>query len=140
MQQDKGWEMLCDKLASSGYSALSERERVWFNIRALIDAVEGGGIISYFYNSGANTLGDCTAALERLGASDVKRQIDRVSALFPGSVPTSVADRNVIVDSWDEAGEAADKILEEVDDVLMPMMEDLEEELARFLERSEPRT
>jgi hypothetical protein len=65
------WEALCTRCEESGYTALSNDERVWFNIRSLIDSTENGGLISYFCNSGADTLSDCRAALHRLGAQAV---------------------------------------------------------------------
>jgi hypothetical protein len=58
------WHALCDKrYGVGGYAALTEDERVWVNIRSLIDSTNGGGIISFFYNSGADTLPDCLKAL-----------------------------------------------------------------------------
>src|SRR6185369_11395560 len=50
---DRGWKALCDRRKSLGYSALSDGDRVWLNVRWLIDSVENGGLISYFYNSAA---------------------------------------------------------------------------------------
>ena len=90
------WHELCDKWSRKGYAALTLPERIWFNVRSLIDLAQNGGLISYYYNSGADTLPDCLAALDSLGANDVRRQVERVNALFGGSVPPSQEARNRI--------------------------------------------
>ena len=135
MERD-AWARVCDKVGDGGYSALSEAERVWFNIRALIDSIEGGGVISYFYNSGADTLADCVAALDRLGAGAAKRELERVGALFPGGIPASMEARNAVIDSWDESDESIEQLLDAVDATLMPMVPDMEERLSGFLRQS----
>lgn len=61
------WKQLCKKWASRGYDSLSEPERVWFNTRTVIDSFENGGLISYFYNSGADDYDDMLTSLEALG-------------------------------------------------------------------------
>lgn len=63
----KRWEKLFEKPDSEGYESLTPDERAWYNVRGVIDSVNGGGIISYYYNHGADTLDDnfshetCTA-------------------------------------------------------------------------------
>jgi len=127
------WEALCDKYAAQGYSALSPDERLWINIRGLIDATENGGLISFFYNSGADTLPDCLAALDALSASDVKAQVARVTALFPEGVPATLEGRNEAINSWDDDNEETDRLLEDVDHNLYELFENLELTLERYL-------
>lgn len=128
-----GWEAVCERWAAGGYGALSGEERLWFNVRSLIDAVEGGGLMSYFYNSGADSYGDMLRALDRLEAGSVKAQVERVVQLFPGGVPGDVEGRNRVIDSWEDDDESVDRLLEEVDDALMPQMEELERRLDVFV-------
>lgn len=85
MQQ---WYALCDKWRDQGYDALTADEKVWFTIRALIDLTENGGIVGYYCNSGADHVDDCMAALDRLGAHDVRHQVERVNALFGEGLQT----------------------------------------------------
>jgi hypothetical protein len=99
----------------------------------LIDATENGGAISYFYNSGADTLDECLEDLRMLKADSVRAQVERVAALFPGGVPVGIDARNAVIDSWSD-GEF-DSLLEEVDDELMPLMPSLEEQLSAHLKR-----
>lgn len=132
---DPRWEALCDKLARGGYSTLRPAEKVWINIRELIDSVENGGVISYFYNPGADTLRDCIDALTQLGADDIRAQLDRVCALFGDGVPASLEARNGVIDSWKDDGDV-DSLLEAVDRDLMPMLPALEAKLDAFVRSS----
>jgi len=128
------WSDLCDRWGSQGYDSLSRAEKTWFNIRSLIDSIENGGAISYFYNSGADSLADCLEDLRLLGADSVRAQVERVVALFPSGVPNELDARNAIIDSWADA--EVDSLLEEVDDALMPLMSSLEEQLSVYVERN----
>ncbi len=125
------WHALCDKCSSQGYGALSADERVWLNTRELIDDAENGGLISYFENPSIGTLPDCLIALETLAASDVKQQVERVTALFPGGVPLSEDERNEVIDSWDD--DETDELLEDVDERLFVLFEELEETLELYI-------
>lgn len=128
------WSDLCERWGSQGYDSLSRPEKTWLNIRALIDSIENGGAISYFYNSGADSLPDCLEDLNMLGADSVRAQVEKVVALFPDGVPSELDARNAIIDSW--ADGEVDSLLEEVDDALMPLMSSLEEQLSTYVERN----
>jgi hypothetical protein len=135
---DDRWSDICRRWGEQGYDSLSRPERTWLNIRSLIDSVENGGVISYFYNSGAATVGDCLDDLRALGAEVVRVQVERVCALFPDGVPIDQSERNKVIDSWseDEKNDSTERLLEEVDDILMPLMADVENRLGEFLARS----
>lgn len=127
------WQDLCDKVRDQGFSHLTPAEQVWVDIRTLIDATNDGGLISYFYNSGADRLNECLSALNLLGAEVVRVQLERVSALFPGGVPQTVSGRNEVINSWDDDDESIDLLLEDVDNIMFSQIEELEEKLAHFL-------
>ena len=129
------WYEVCRKSQVEGYAAMSREERHWLNIRGLIDSIENGGLISYFYNSYSDTLPDCLRALDELGARDVRKQVELVCALFPGGVPGGGEERNEVIRSWADGG-PVNALLDEVDERLMPMMPQLEEKLERFLRGS----
>ncbi len=118
---ESSWQALCARWDQSGYAALSEDERVWFNLRSLIDSVENGGLISYFYNSGADTFEDCRTALRRLNALKILTHVDRVAGLFGADVPRTVDEHNVVIDSWPH-DDAHRTLLDEVDAELMPLV------------------
>jgi hypothetical protein len=126
------WQFLCERWVRLGYECLTEDERVWFNLRTLIDAVENGGLISYFYNSGADTIGDCRIALRRLDAMDVFARVDAVAALFGSDVPAKVDERNRILDSWPDDS-AQDVVLEKMNEGLIPLVSELDSKLDSFL-------
>ena len=131
---DRQWRVLCAKAYSSlGYSALSDDERVWFNIRALIDSTNNGGLISFFYNSYADTLQDCLRALDKLGADAVRSQVERVCKLFGSQVPLTVSARNEVINSWPDTNPQLSALLNEVDAKLYGYFPDLEASLDAFL-------
>jgi hypothetical protein len=110
------WNELCDRWGAEGYESLSLQERVWLNTRSLIDSIENGGAISFFYNSGADTLADALGALDQLQAHDVRVEVERICELFPGGVPTDLEARNEIIGAWPESeSESLDELLEHVD-------------------------
>ncbi len=127
------WFALCDKAENLGYQNLTPAEQVWMDIRSLIDSTNNGGIISYFYNSGADRLNECLAALDLLDATTVRAQLERIIALFPDGVPDTVIGRNEVIDSWDDNDESINSLLEEVDNVMFSQIEQLEEKLNQFL-------
>jgi Domain of unknown function (DUF4375) len=135
---EQAWADVCNRLSEIGYDSLAPIERDWVNLRSLIDSIENGGLISYFYNSGANHLADCLEALRRIDAPRALHEVQRVCALFPGGVPANIDDRNDLINSWADSpkNEEIDTLLKDVDDRLMPMMEGLETQLSGLLKHN----
>jgi hypothetical protein len=128
------WRALCDKTyGPGGYPALTDDEKVWLNIRALIDSTNNGGLISFFYNSYADNLPDCLRALNVLRAGDVRLQVERVCALFGDHVPSDGDARNRIISSWADSNKPTDALLTKVDNYLYDRFPDLENRLDAFL-------
>jgi hypothetical protein len=50
------WHTVCARRRSEGLAGLSDVERVWMGVRAVLDASGDGGVISYFYNNWANDI------------------------------------------------------------------------------------
>jgi len=132
MQQ---WHALCDKWRDQGYDALTADEKVWFTVRTLIDTTENGGIVGYYCNYGAFHMEDCMAALDRLGAYDVRKQVQQVNALFPEGVADFYR-RNAMISSRPDDAQRVDAFLNDVDNQLISMFPDLEERLERFLQNA----
>ena len=136
MDTGKSWEALVDKWRQQGHGSLSGPEKVWFNVRALVDAITNGGLVSYYYNSGADTLPDCLIALERIGAVELKSTVERMNALFPGGVvPADLEARNSVISSWPDDG-AKDAALERLDNEAMPLLDSVERRLEDYLRRN----
>ena len=132
------WYGLCEKWGNAGYDSLTKNEKTWLNIRALIDSVENGGLISYFYNSGADNLLDLLAILQELECDETREHILTACELFPGEVPKTMDARNEVINSWPNHGKEAQRIeavWDDLDDKMMPLMEDLDEVLDAFIER-----
>ena len=132
-QYDSQWRRLVNKTVASGYDSLSPEEKVWFNIQVLIQAVDNGGLISYYYNSGADMLGDCFKALEDLGDETMSHLILQVNDLFPDGVPTNIEARNQVIDSWPDDG-SVDKFLDPIEKKSSVEARRLEQLLVRYIE------
>lgn len=131
LSSDKRWLGLWVRTEMLDYAALTEDERTYLNVQSLIDSVENGGLISYFYNSGADTLDDCRKALRKLSALDVLARVDRLAELFV-TVPSTVEERNRVIDSWPD-DETRDALLARLDAELMPLVRSLDEQLESFV-------
>lgn len=50
-------------------------------------------MISYFYNTGADTFADCLEDLQTVGATEIRAEVERVSGLFPKRVSLNLSRR-----------------------------------------------
>ena len=94
------WEDILEKSNSDGNDALTEHEKVWFNIQSLVQAVNGRGLIDYYSNKEADTVDDCVRALEVIGAFNTRRLVERVNDLFENGVPKDIDERNMEMENW----------------------------------------
>ncbi len=124
------WEDLVEKAYSEGYDALSEHEKVWFNIQCLIQAVSGGGFIGYYSNAAADAVDDCVRALEVIGAANTRRLVERMNGLFEHGVPKDMDERNMEMDDWPTSNEA---VLNDIELAYFTQEEDVEELLVNFI-------
>ncbi|NOU73521.1 DUF4375 domain-containing protein [Paenibacillus sp. LMG 31458] len=97
------WQKLFEKLEKESYDKLTPDERIWYNVRGVIDSISDGGIISFYYNSGADTMEDTVEDLYKINASQVVDQLETVNSLFPnGKTPQNIDERNEIINSWND--------------------------------------
>jgi hypothetical protein len=109
------WEKLFEKLDAEGYESLTSDERIWFNVRGIIDTIDNGGIISFYYNHGADTLDDTIDDLRSIDAVEIIDLLQKVNKLFPNDKPSKdIDERNEVINSWDD-GEHED-LFEALDD------------------------
>ncbi|MBT2729208.1 DUF4375 domain-containing protein [Bacillus sp. ISL-75] len=129
------WYQLCDKHDEKGYESLSSDERIWYNVRGLIDAIENGGLISFYNNHGADDLDDTMEDLQKIDAIDVINMLEEVNQLFPnGKPPKDIDKRNEVIDSWED-GQYED-LLESLDDRFYDeLQENLELKLDKVVRR-----
>lgn len=94
------WESLVNK-AFADYGSLTRDERVWFNSQSLLGQLENGGLISHYYNSGADYNQETIEDLQWLGFSELAGLLIRINGLFPGGQPsTDIEERNQVIDTW----------------------------------------
>ena len=127
------WEELVDKAISGGYESLTPDEKVWLNAQYLTNSIGNGGLISYYYNSPADTLEDCLKALEILGATRMKGLMERINRLFPGGVPKDVTARNEIINAWPVDDGNLEKLH---DDIENAASSEVEAKLCEFIQRT----
>jgi len=130
------WEELVDKAISGGYESLTPDEKVWLNAQYLTNSIGNGGLISYYYNSPADTLEDCLKALEILGATRMKDLMECINRLFPGGVPKDIAVRNEIINSWPENDEKFEKLHDDIENAALSEMTKVESRLVEFIQQT----
>jgi HEAT repeat protein len=81
-----------DKLDAVGWSGLTESQRHALAVRRLIDEVNNGGFLQYFFNDSGDHWPDAAAGLEAIGASGDRQLLDEVLAFFKGSSPSENRD------------------------------------------------
>ncbi|WP_342089382.1 DMP19 family protein [Dyadobacter sp. OTU695] len=129
----KDWERLVTK-AHEDYSSLTRDERVWFNIQCLIQDVDNGGLISHYYNSGANYNQDTIEDLVWLGFRDISTFLTQINQLFPNGRPSKdIEERNSVIESWPDG--KYDYMLDELDQQFYRKEQDLENKLVQYIER-----
>ena len=124
------WSDLLKKAHSEGYEVLTDHEKVWFNIQCLIQAVNGGGFISYYSNAEADAVDDCVRALDVIGAANTRRLVERVNGLFEHGVPKDMDERNMEIDHWPTSNEG---VLNDVEIAYFAQEEKVEELLVNFI-------
>jgi hypothetical protein len=131
---EKRWNQLFEKYDEKGYLSFSSDERIWFNVRGLIDAIENGGLISFYYNFGADHLDETLEDLKKIDANEVINMLGKVNELFPnGTPPKDIDNRNEVIDSWDGLYE---ELLESLDERFFnELQETLEIKLGKVVKR-----
>jgi len=125
------WNIICDK-AFTEYSELSFSERIWFNVQCLINAVNNGGIISYYYNNGADYYYETINDLKILEQNKIIILMERSAKIFPNNiVPKNIDERNNVISNLPEG--KFDKELEEIDEIFFNNENELEQSLINYL-------
>lgn len=126
------WEKLVDK-GFTDYFSLSAAERTWFNIQSFTNLVENGGLISYYYNSGADWCKDTIQDLNSLGLSDIAGCLIQINKLFPNmEPPTDLEERNEIISNWPEG--KYDNLFDKLDQKFFAALPKLEQVLLSHIQ------
>ncbi len=121
--------------AEDDYFGLSDSERAFFNIKNVLDAVSGQGLLSYYESDNSNYAIDAVDDLYSAGMDEVASIIENANAIFPGGCPPEEPeDRMEIIDSWEHE---YDSLFEQWTDDIMEFALPLEEtceKIAKALE------
>lgn len=125
------WEILVDK-AFKDYRSLSIPERVWFSVQSIIQAVDNGGILSFYYNSYGDHLFETMEDLRLIGATDIFKILERVNALFPSGRPSHDSEkRNEIIETWSD--DLIEELFHKLDDEFYKREDALERRLVNYI-------
>ncbi len=125
------WEKLVDK-AFGDYGSLTAEERIWFNLQNLIASVDNGGLISHYYNSGADRNKETIEDLHSIGFPEVANLLTQINAWLPcGQVSTDIDERNNVISDWQE-GEY-DELLDNFDKEFYERETELENTLIKHI-------
>ncbi len=126
------WVRVVDK-GCADYNSLSTDERVWFNLESLIGQVDNGGLISHYYNSGADHNKETMEDLISLGFSDIADLLIQINSLFSNrQPPTNMDERNDIISSWPDG--KYDDFFEKLDGAFYRKEKELENSLVNYIE------
>jgi len=128
------WKQLEDK-GCSDYQTLNENERVWFNIQSFMSALDDGGLISYYYNTGADHMIETTADLKKLGLDAIVEQLEKINQLFPDiEILKDFDKRNDVINSWDhENDDDLNATLNEAEKNIAGLSDLMEEKLVEYI-------
>jgi hypothetical protein len=103
--EDRSLRRIQEK-ARESYASLTEPERFWFALAALLISIRSGGLISYYYNPYADHLDDCMQALEAVDARGMLELVRHVNSWFGERVPKTADARNAMIESWADFDDA----------------------------------
>lgn len=133
MVWQKKWEGIVDK-ALDDYNSLSFDERICYSIRILVDSVNNGGLISFYYNSGADYIDQTIEDLKHIDENYIVVLLEKMNSLFPNSKPPQDVDgRNEVISNWDDDDDERDKLLKMLDDKFYQLEDRLEEKFERII-------
>jgi len=133
---ENSWMELFEKVMMGEYETLSEDERIWYNIRSLIDSVDDGGIMSYFNSPNGDYLEETLEDLDKIGCDNVIEMLMSICGLFPEDKPSKdVEKRNEVIDTWDMEGRDFSEFFEAVDENFYEIEDELETSLEPIIQR-----
>lgn len=127
------WSYVVEK-GIKQYDLLTSSERLWFNVRGIIDSINNGGLISYYYNNGAENVYDAIDDLKSIGFENIAELIQKYNKiLFKGNiVPQKIEERNRFINDLDEQ---TDGLLQNLENDIVGLIDDLESHLKIYLKK-----
>lgn len=132
------WEKLVEKRFEKGLISLTNEEKIWYTSEVLIIDIQNGGLISHFYNGGADNLWETLKSLEQLNCNSLIEKINLIKDYFPDrTVSTDIYERNEVISTWsDDIGNAIEKI-EKENPTTQALAIDLENKIYDYIKSNE---
>ncbi|WML48798.1 DUF4375 domain-containing protein [Neobacillus sp. PS3-34] len=130
---EQKWNDLYEKLEREGYKNLTPDERLWFNVRSVIDAINSGGISSYYVNKWFENMDDTFEDLEKLNANNVIELLKHVNEKLPTG--TLLKDGDEISDIFADLDEQNDDFNDFIEELNDKFADEIEEELELKLDQ-----
>ena len=130
MNTNKIWAAIAAK-AEDDYSALSDKERVAYNLRRVMDAVNGRGLLRLYEDSEYYYAEESVDDLYSAGLDEVASVIESANAMFPGGCPPEESEERMeIIDSWDHE---YDELFDQWTDDILEYSADMERSFTHLL-------
>ena len=101
MNFSKIWSKI-SKSAEDDYFSLSENDRAIYNIKNLLDAVRGNGLLSFYESYSGDYSQDLLDDLYLVGMDEIAAVVESSNSIFPGGYPPEELElRLEIIDSWE---------------------------------------
>lgn len=87
--------------AEDNYYSLTNEEQMIYNLKSILDAVNGLGLLSYYKGEAGAYADDAIENLYSIGIDEIAAIIESANAIFPDCLPPQDKDeRNEIIDDW----------------------------------------
>lgn len=119
-------------MAEDDYYSLSNEERIAYNVKNVLDAVNGNGLLSFYESYHGDFALDAVDDLYSIGMDEIASVIENANAIFPGGCPPEdVESRVEIIDSWENE---YDSLFEQWTDDILEFSAPLEKEFEKLME------
>jgi len=130
MNWHKIWAKISEA-AEDDYYSLSDSERAIYNLKNIIDAVNGAGLLSYYESYCADYSEDLVEDLYNAGMDEIAAVIESSNAIFPGGCPPADLDSRIeIIDSWEHE---YDSLFEQWNDDILEFALPLEQVIEKLV-------
>ena len=124
------WAKIANK-AEEDYFSLSEKERVVYNLRKVMEAVNGRGLMRLYEDTDYYYAEDSVDDLYTAGLDEVASIIESANAMFPGGCPSEeLEERLEIIESWDHE---FDELFDQWTDDILEFSSEMERSYSELL-------
>lgn len=128
------WNTLTGQVEREGLYSLNQDERLWYNVRSLIDTAEDGGLLSFYLTEHADRMDELMRDLKRLEAQPALDILEEINTQFhEGFPPQTLEEREQAIEAWDE--DLFDTLLDRLDDDFYEYLNNLESLLDPIVSR-----